>query len=134
MARAPDGTLWLLEVKDYRSSSRTKVIDLADEIVIKVRDSLAALLGAAMRATDEKERSFARTVLRCERLRVGVHLEQPKKHSKLFPRAIDPANVLQRMRQLLKSVGPHPVVFEIGENPPNLWTVTGTGETTPDGS
>ena len=62
MARAPDGTLRLLEVKDYRTSSRTKVIDLADEIAIKVCDSLAARLVAAMGANDEKERSFARTV------------------------------------------------------------------------
>jgi hypothetical protein len=123
LARAPNDTLWLLEVKDYRTSSRTKVIDLADEVAMKVRDSLAALFAAAMTANEEKEKSFARTVVQSMRIRIGLHLEQPKKHSKLFPRAIDLADVQLRMKQLLKSVDPHPAVFEIDVCPPQLWTV-----------
>jgi hypothetical protein len=93
VARAPNGTLWLLEVKDYRTSSRTKVIDLADEVALKVRDSMAALLAAATNAKEDEEKSLARSSIQCTRLRVGLHLEQPKKHSKLFPRALDLANV-----------------------------------------
>lgn len=34
---------WLIEVKDYRANRRTKAIDLADEIALKVRDTLAGL-------------------------------------------------------------------------------------------
>jgi hypothetical protein len=117
------GALWLLEVKDYRRSPRTKVIDLADEVALKVRDSLAALVAAAMNANDEEERSFAVDGLRGTRLRVRLHLAQPKNHSKLFPRAIDPAKVRQRMKQLMGSIDPHPDVFEIGGAAP--WTVTG---------
>src|SRR5262249_50955288 len=115
LARAPNDTLWLLEVKDYRTSSRTKIIDLADEVALKVRDSLAALFAAAMNASDEQEKSFARTVLQSKRIRIGLHLEQPKRHSKLFPRAIETANVQQRMKQLLKSVDPHPTISEISK-------------------
>ena len=32
-----------MEVKDYRANRRTKAIDLADEIALKVRDTLAGL-------------------------------------------------------------------------------------------
>jgi hypothetical protein len=38
-------TAWLIEVKDYRQHPRVKAIGLADEAAIKVRDSLAVLLG-----------------------------------------------------------------------------------------
>jgi hypothetical protein len=40
-------TLWLLEVKDYTSSSRKKSLDLLDEIALKARDVLALLMAGA---------------------------------------------------------------------------------------
>ena len=40
---------WLIEVKGYRQHPRSKVIDLADEVAIKVRDTLAGLLAAQTR-------------------------------------------------------------------------------------
>ena len=50
LAQDPAATLWLLEIKDYRRSPRTKAIGLADEVALKVRDSLALLVAAAMSA------------------------------------------------------------------------------------
>jgi hypothetical protein len=45
------------------------------------------------------------------------------KRSKLFPHAIDPADVLQRLKQLLKSVDPHPRVSEMVQMGSLKWTV-----------
>jgi hypothetical protein len=109
----PKVCLWAIEVKDYRTNRRTKTIDMADEVALKIRDSLAALVAAKVRANDMQEKRLAGLALRCPDLRVVLHLEQPAKQSKLFPRAIDPAAVCQRLKQLLKAIDPHPLVVEI---------------------
>jgi hypothetical protein len=103
-----NGSCWLVEVKDYRSAPRTKSIDLAGEVALKVRDSLALLATASRNANDANEAGLARESLKAKRISIVLHLEQPARHSKLFPRAIDPAHVQQRLRQLVKSVDPHP--------------------------
>lgn len=107
-----DNTGWLIELKDYREHSRTKTIDLADEIAAKVRDTLAGLISAKFHASDLDERKLARALLRCSRMRVVLHLEQPEKHSRLRPRAIDPAAVLLKLKGLVKSIDPHPCVVD----------------------
>lgn len=103
---------WLIEVKDYRTDRRTKPIDLANEVAFKVRDTLAGLVAAAVNANDSEEKSFARQSVQSSRLRVALHLEQPEKHSRLFPRAINPANVRQKLKGLLKAIDPHPRVLD----------------------
>ena len=123
LAWGPATTLWLIEIKDYRQWPRTKEIGLADEVALKVRDSLAILVAAAMSARDPQERSFARDALTRQRICIGLHLEQPKQHSKRFPRAIDPVDVLQRLKQLVRSIDPHPSIFELGMNVTAPWTV-----------
>lgn len=107
-------TAWFVEVKDYREHARTKPSDLAEEVARKVVDTLAALLPAKTNANDAVENQIAESMLKAKRLRVVLHLEQPKKHSKLFPRAIDPADVKMKLKRLLKAIDPHPVVSEIG--------------------
>lgn len=47
---------WLIEVKDYRVHSRTKASDLAEEVAIKVRDTLAGLVSARCNANEAEER------------------------------------------------------------------------------
>jgi hypothetical protein len=118
---------WLIEVKDYRQHRRTKTIDLGDEVAFKVRDSLAALLPAHVNANDMDERRFAGKSLESRSIRIVLHLEQPTKHSKLFPRAIDPAKVKQRLKQLLKAVDAHPKVLEKARMAGVAWTVTEKG-------
>lgn len=103
---------WLIEIKDYREHRRTKTIDLADEVAIKVRDTLAGLVSAKLHGNDPDERKVARAMLRSRALRVVLHLEQPEKHSKLRPRAIDPAAVLKKLKGLLKAIDPHPCVVD----------------------
>ena len=103
---------WLIEVKDYREHRRTKPIDLSMEIAVKMRDSLAGLTCAGMNANDADEKQLAHDAITAGRFRVVLHLEQPLKHSKLFPRAIDPADITQKLRRLVKAIDPHPLVIE----------------------
>lgn len=113
LAIEPGRCLWSIEVKDYRRHRRTKAMDLADEVAQKVRDSLSALVAARANANEADEKGMADAALGCPRLRVVLHLEQPTKQSKLFPRAIDPAKVQQRLRQIVKAIDPHPLVTEL---------------------
>ncbi|VXD20316.1 conserved hypothetical protein [Planktothrix serta PCC 8927] len=115
---------WLIEVKDYRQHPRTKTIDLADEVAKKVFSTLAAMLPAKINASVIEECNFAGKVLKTTQLRVVLHLEQPEKDSKLFPRAIDPSNVQLKLRTLIKPIDPHPKVVESTQMRGLEWTVT----------
>lgn len=107
----PERVCWLMEIKDYRRHRRTKAVDLADEVAMKVVCSLASLLPAKLNANDAEESAFAAAVLNGKKLRVALHLEQPRRVSRLFPRSIDPADVLQKLRRLLKPVDAHPIII-----------------------
>lgn len=115
--------LWLIEVKDYRAVRRTKAVELADEVAQKVFATLAALLPAKVNAVALEERNFAGACVNITQLRVVLHLEQPRKHSKLFPRVIDPANVQLKLRTLIKPIDPHPKVVESTQMQGVAWTV-----------
>lgn len=103
---------WLIEVKDYRSHRRTKIVDIGDEIAVKVRDTLAGLVAAKCNATDEKERIAAHAALKRNRFRVVLHIEQPGKPSRLFPQVVDPSKLLLKLKQCLRSVDPHPRITD----------------------
>jgi len=122
LAKDPQRTAWLIEVKDYRAHRRTKPTELSDEVAQKVHDTLAAVLAARTKASVLDERDLARRVTSATRLRVILHLEQPAKHSKLFPRVIDPATLTLKLRTLLKPVDAHPAVVEIAELRGLEWT------------
>jgi hypothetical protein len=116
---------WLIEVKDFRQHPRTKPQDLGVEVAYKVRDTLAGLAAAACNANDSDEKKVAKTMLKRPKLRVVLHVEQPLKPSRLFPRAIDPADLLQSLKMLLKSVDAHPSVVDCNSLTPQMnWTVS----------
>jgi hypothetical protein len=119
----PSETVWLIEVKDYRVHQRTKPIDLGAEVQHKVFDTLAALLPAKVNANDSTESGFARDVLRARKLRVVLHLEQPAKHSFFRPRAINPADIEEKLKVLLKPIDAHPIVAEKAEMRSLAWSV-----------
>ena len=123
LAIAPNGTVFLIEVKDYRRHRRTKTIKLADEVAKKMLDTLAAMLPSKVNGDVASEIDFSDRVLNTPGLRVVLHLEQPAKHSKLFPRAIDPADVQMKIRQQLKPVDPHSRVVEMADMRGLPWTV-----------
>ena len=119
----PAKTVWLIEVKDYRFDARTKAIDLADEIAIKVRDSLAMFLAAAMNANDTNEKAMARAIVRASRICVVAHIEQTVQPSRLRRRSIDLNSVRDKLRRLLHFLDAHVLVVESSELPTLEWTV-----------
>ena len=114
---------WLIEVKDYRIHARTKPSDLGEEVAHKVFDTLAAMPPARINANDPAEKYMAQTLLRAKKYCVILHLEQPAKHSKLRPRAINLADVQQKLRQLMKPIDAHPRVVERGRMGSLAWSV-----------
>ena len=95
LACSPGGIAYLIEVKDYRRHPHTKPTEIGDEFTDKVLCTLAG------------------KVLTAKSLRLVLHLEQPKKSSRLFPRSIDPASVQQKVRQRLKAVDPRAIVTDM---------------------
>jgi hypothetical protein len=117
-------TLWLIELKDYRTHRREKSGDLFDEMAIKVRDTVAGI-ALAQRRTGNEFGAFASTLGIGTALRVALHLEQPMKPSKLYPAVTDRGNHWLKLRQKVRLVDPHAVVCEIRAMPAGLgWTVT----------
>ena len=105
-----------------QQNTRTKTIDLADEIALKVRDTLAGLVAAQVNANEQIERDFAKEALKKKRIRVVLHLEQPIHTSRLFPRAINPADVKLKLRQKVRAIDTHPLVVD--QKNKMLWSVT----------
>lgn len=131
LAIEPGSVAWLIEVKDYRRHRRTKAVDLADEIAVKVRDSLAMFVAASKNANVQSERVAASAVGGSSSIRVVLHVEQAPKPSKLFPRAINPANVKQRLRRLIKFVDLHPLIVETSYMDRVAWSVTSSSPQSP---
>jgi len=124
LAVAPDNTAWLIEVKDYRQHQRTKPTELGEEVAHKVFDTLAALIPAKNGALNLDEQQLAHAVTQARQVRVVLHLEQPAKHSKLRPRAINPADLKQKIRQLLKPIDAHPLVVSKAKPGTIQWCVS----------
>lgn len=115
--------VWLIEIKDHRLHVRKKPSNIADETARKVRDSLALLVAANVNANDHGEKAQAGRALRSQKIRVVLHLEQPAKPSKLFPRKIDIANTQQKLRQLVRAIDPHAIVREMSAMAGCAWAV-----------
>lgn len=122
LAIHPDGCLWMIEVKDYRAGPRQKDLELVEEVVIKVRDSLAGLAAARLRATDESEIEMANRALRCNDMKVVLHLEQQAKPTRLHP-VEDVSKLLLKLKQLLRAIDFHPRVTNLGEGNRFGWDV-----------
>lgn len=123
VAQDSSETLWLVELKDYRVYPRTKSLELAEEIAVKVRDSLAGLFAAAVWHSDHAHRADAQRHLRARSFRIVLHLEQPERHSKLFPRLYDLSRLQEKLKQLVKVVDAHPRVVELGTSACLPWSV-----------
>ena len=114
--------LWLIEIKDYRAEPRQKAIELAEEVALKVRDTLAGLMAAQVQANDADEKQTANRAARCADLRIVLHLEQPSKPSRLHP-VEDFSKLIQKLKQLLRAIDPHPRVTNLAEGNRFGWDV-----------
>lgn len=115
-------TLWLIEVKDYRHPDTEKVLPskLGEVVAGKVRDTLAGLVAAKVNAVNDDEKRLANAALKVKNIKVVLHMEQPTAKNKF----VDPADVLQKMKQLLKAIDAHPrVVNKEGLKTDMSWTV-----------
>lgn len=125
VALAPDRTLWLIEVKDYSGSRRSKAGTVFSEVAAKVRATLAGLAVARVRASDNGERDFAHEAMGASSLRVALHLDQPGQSSRLFKQIIDPKTARTQLRREMRAVDPHAVCCGHGvERTLMPWTVT----------
>lgn len=106
-----DGYAWLVEVKDYRRSPRTKPTEIHAEVASKVRDTLAGLAAARMNAADP-EKNEARQALNQRRWRVALHLEQARRPSRLRRTVADPATLRIELRRAVKAIDAHAVVID----------------------
>lgn len=125
VALAPDRTLWLIEMKDYSASQRSKAGTVFSEVAAKVRATLAGLAVARVRATDNDERDFAHEAMGASSLRVALHLDQPVHHTRLFKQVIDPMTARTQLRREMRAVDPHAVCYGHGVAQTLVpWTVT----------
>lgn len=111
---------YLVEVKDYRRPDTVPPSELAETIANKVLDTLAAMLPAKLHANDPNERRIAGAILACASLHVVAHIEQPARHQQV----IDPADIKQKLKKLLKAVDAHPRITSISNMNGVGWTVT----------
>ncbi|MGZ8218208.1 hypothetical protein [Methylomagnum sp.] len=117
-------SLWLIEAKDYRINGREKSMDLCAEVAHKVRDTLANLY-LAQRHPELSIHEFATMAGQKPKIRVALHIEQPKVPSKVRPPVIDRNKGLLKFQQMLRVVDPHPWLCEIGAMPLDCpWQVT----------
>ena len=65
LAIGPGSVCWQIEIKDYRRTKTSNFLFLADEVAIKVRDTLACLAAARLNATESDEKRTAQKALRC---------------------------------------------------------------------
>lgn len=118
------GVAWFVEVKDYRLHSRTKPSEIDDEVAGKVLGTLAMVLAAGANANNTSERDIARKTLTTNQLRIVVHLEQPKKPSRLRREVVDPASLLMKLKKRVKAIDPHPRVVDRHDMRGLQWTVS----------
>ena len=117
------GQVWLIEVKDYRANPRLKSIAVFEEVATKVRDTLAGLFVVQRRNGDALQH-LAQRIKSTSEFRIALHLEQPKKHSKLYPVIVERVNAKLKLKQAVRAVDPHPIFCEKGAMPTSCgWTV-----------
>ena len=118
-------TLWMIEVKDYRLHQRTKTISLHEEMAGKVTGTLALLLPAKLSATVTNEKVMAGKALNAKRVRVVLHIEQPRVVLAFAAgsKAINLANVQIELRKRVKAIDAHPEVLD-SSSARVPWTVT----------
>ncbi|MEN9557600.1 MAG: hypothetical protein RLZZ232_3886 [Planctomycetota bacterium] len=123
-------TTWMIEAKDFRVITNppksSNIGGLAQLVADKVQDSIAGLTDAAASATTPSEKSLAVLAISAPTKRVVLHLEpHVGAHSALFPAGFA-ASVLQRLRQLVRSIDPNPLVLNIANTPSASvpWTVS----------
>lgn len=118
-----DKILWLIEAKDYRVYRRKKTKHPSIEMRDKVFDTLAMLLPAACNAEGD-EQDIAKMAIKAKKIHIVLHYEQPNTSSKLFKKDFELNDIQMKMKQIVKSIDPHPIVMGIQSKPASIpWDV-----------
>jgi hypothetical protein len=116
--------MYMIESKDYRVHRRTKDMPPAEEFIHKVLDTLTGMIPAALCGDGSPNEIVLRNQLcKATKLRLVFQFEQPAKHSKLFPRAFDPADIQTKIRAELRSIDPHALVIDADSQGKVAWSV-----------
>ena len=112
---------YLVEVKDFRvitsPPGEKNVAKLPETVAAKVTDTLACLADASTSASIPTERHHAKVAVSAPKCRIVLHLEpHVGAKSALFPLGF-PASVLFKLRTLVSSIDPHPLVLSIATTP-----------------
>lgn len=118
IAVSPAGDAYLVEVKDYRHPDTEKPSQLHEALFNKVICTLAALLPASLHAADE-EKQHARAALDCTRLKIVLHIEQPRAHRP----AVNLGDLKQKLKSRLKAIDPHVKIVHMQKMAGLEWTV-----------
>lgn len=119
-------TVWLIEAKDFRvMRGPSNIYGLAQDVAEKLADSLLGLEDAAKRAEIPAEKEHAKRAIAAQQRRIVLHLEpHVGPHSALFPSGFG-AGVLQKLKQLVRSVDSNPSVASIAKPASGApWTVS----------
>ena len=117
----PPNICWLIEAKDFRvihnPPKPCNIGGLAQFVADKVQDTLAGLNDAAVHAVTPAELSLAKLAVSASTTRVVLHLEpHVGPHTALFPVGFS-ASVLQKLKQLVRTIDPNPLVLNIADTP-----------------
>lgn len=101
--------LWLIEQKDYISGeAQTKAGELLTAMADKVVGTLACLVTARINGQKgSNSQLLADQALKKTKIRCVLHVEQPKKPSKLFRQVIDPKTARDKLRRTLGAIDSH---------------------------
>jgi len=121
---SPESTTWLIEAKDFRVLTNppkpSNLGGLHQSVAAKAAHTLAGLADASANAASLSEKSHATDALAAATRRVVLHLEPyggaDSNLSKLFPTRFA-ADVLQKLRPLVKEIDPNPLVLNIANTP-----------------
>ena len=130
---------WLIEVKkrirrvEEEEDADLKNVDLIRVVSEKVRDSLAGLATATVRAEGD-EREFARKVFSAGTWRVVLHMEQEDKTSALRRRPVPIPSMRSKLRQrtAVGVVDPKAEVVDMGTWPEAAARLKAPWKTTPE--
>lgn len=113
-------TAWLIEAKDFRPKYPplpSRIGSLAETVALKMEHTLRGLEDAAGNATVVSEKHHAGLAVAALTKRVVLHLEpHVGPYSALFPAGF-PASVLQKLRQLVKTIDANPLVLNKADTP-----------------
>lgn len=114
-----DDAAWLIEIKDY-NNEREKEISLEDELVQKVRDTLAGLAAANTKDNnDNTSREIAAAALSRRSWRVVFHIEGLDEFTRDLP-----ANLHIKLKRRLNPIDKKSMVLNMPYQTSVPWTVS----------